>query len=332
MSSLRRNAFTLVELLVVIAIIGILIGLLLPAVQAARESARRAQCGNNLHQLALAWQQHHEKFGYFPSGGWGWHWTGDPDRGPGRNQPGSWIFSILPYMEQENLYKLASDGDPAVISAAQKQKADQAARVPLAGFHCPTRRRPIPYECVIYARQNAPLHNADRPTQTNRSDYEANAGSVIVMWGGGPDPQVWNGVIPSNPPDSNFADMSASNGLTYQRSEVKAAHVRDGLSNTYMVAEKYLNPDNYVSPLDIGDDHSMFAGDDLDPHGWTYELPAPDQAGVANYTRFGSAHVGTFNVAMADGSARAVRYNIDAEVHRRLGNRKDGLPVDMSGL
>ena len=97
----RRAAFSLVELLTVIAIIAVLVGLLLPAVQSARESSRRSSCANNLKQLALGCLSYDSSQGHFPSGGWAWQWTGDPDAGLGPQQPGGWAFQVLPFIEQE---------------------------------------------------------------------------------------------------------------------------------------------------------------------------------------------------------------------------------------
>ncbi len=124
------HGFTLVELLVVIAILGVLVSLLLPAIQAARESARRTQCTNNLKQIGLAFQTHHASHGFFPSGGWNWNHAPTYLGGAvavGEQQHAGWGFQILPYIEANQ-----------VVEAGPVQAIGTA----LSLFFCPSRRGP----------------------------------------------------------------------------------------------------------------------------------------------------------------------------------------------
>ena len=110
------------------------------------------------------------------------------------------------------------------------------------------------------------------------------------------------------------------------------AQIKDGTSKTYLVGEKYLNPDSYATGLDPSDDHSLFVGDDFDPHGWTEIGTCPvaqDTPGLQLSWSFGSVHAGVFIMAMADGSTRPVSHSIDPAVHRDLGDRADGRSAEI---
>lgn len=125
-----RAAFTLIELLVSMAVIGVLVALTLPAVQSARESARRMECKNNLKQFGLAFHNHHDQFGFFPTGGWDWekpprYTDGSPEIG--EEQWAGWGFQILPHIEAAPVWE--SDAETAVGT-------------PNPVFFCPSRRSP----------------------------------------------------------------------------------------------------------------------------------------------------------------------------------------------
>ena len=328
----KRRGFTLVELLVVIAIIAMLVTLLLPAVQAAREAARRTQCLNGLRQIGLAWINHESAQGYFPSSGWGWRWQGDPDRGYGRAQPGGWAYDILAYMEYSDVRNLGA-GLP------DGQKADAmiiAVGTPIPLFNCPTRRDARAYplvrngnlannltECAVGG--NCPLA---------RSDYQANSGNLAAGETGGPGGDRSFNYLDQNPKPYN----QRANGVTQHLSEVRIGQLEDGTSKTVCVGEKYLNADQYTDGNSPADDQNIFLGIDRDVNGYfatstvsstnprpvSEYLPRRDKHGLGLNWTFGSAHETGFNIVHCDGSGTHLPYSTDFRVLWAMGGRDDG--------
>ena len=321
-SRTRTCGFTLVELMVVIAIIGTLVGLLLPAVQSAREAARRASCINNLKQVALACLSHEQAIKHFPCGGWGWGWEGDPDQGFGLQQPGGWIFNILPYIEQSNLRSIGT-GETADQKRMSRQKL---VGTPLALFNCPTRRPLVLLD--YYSLPANEKNNMNTCSKLARGDYAINAGSHSES-------QIHSG--PSTfaegmSPSYAWPNTDVYNGISYQRSQVKHAQITDGTTKTYLLGERNINPDWYYSGEDLGDNSNLYTGHENDNHRCTFETPAPDTRGLMLMDSFGSAHSVVCNFATCDGSVRSISYGIDPQVHRNLGSRSDGATISADGF
>jgi prepilin-type N-terminal cleavage/methylation domain-containing protein/prepilin-type processing-associated H-X9-DG protein len=332
------RAFTLVELLVVIAIIGILVALLLPAVQAAREAARRIQCSNHLKQISLGFLNHESTHKFLPCAGWNAWYLGDPLLGAGREQPGSWAYQVLPYVEEQAVYDITDDGDKKNLTTAQRDQSVELQRTALAMFNCPSRRSAQPRPYALPTTWDP--KNGRRPTEIAQSDYAANSGdgeAGMKFWV--EEDQAYKNEILwliFNPPydtlgSHKWPPFDGQTGVNYLGAEIKLKHILDGTSKTYMVGEKYLNALTYDTDgtelgSDPGDNINMYAGFDWKGNRWTCLAckPSQDREAEEAFASFGSAHPGGFNMAFCDGSVAIVSYDIDPELHRRQGNRLDG--------
>jgi prepilin-type N-terminal cleavage/methylation domain-containing protein len=317
-----RSGFTLIELLVVIAIIGLLVQLALPAVESANEAARRTTCENNLRQLGLAVMHHHDTFGHYPTGGWGPTWLGDPDRGRGKDQPGSWIFCVLDFMEEKNLSSM-------VKGKVGHEKADatvQLCAIPIPIFACPTRRLPRSLPVNKTGSTTDPgLYTSDEfrlPIPlAGRSDYAINTGDYGHATA--PDGKYPKTLAEAEDPKFQWYDGSKYTGISFGRSEIRIRDVLDGTSKTYLAGEKYMQVDAYLTGQDPGDNETMYSGFDDDNGRSGSNHPGPDETGNRHFA-FGSAHPDCWQAVFCDGSVHKLSFELDLKIHKLFANRADG--------
>jgi prepilin-type N-terminal cleavage/methylation domain-containing protein len=321
----RSHGFSLVELLVVIAIIALLLALLLPAVQGAREAARRTQCGNNLKQISLAIQSFHTLQGRLPTGN-GWVLPGKGDA-----YGIAWSGWILPQLEQQSIADL--------IDYASNEGSDFA--VPSPGVPDPSPTSTDPDQRQAYAcSQVIPVFRCPSsvaPRQAyNRSQFDG-----WVVWQRTPANYIGcaSGALTvqadkyhSKLTEPAFGTIQAD-GLLYSDSQTTFDGVPDGLSSTLLVAEAEpqgidLTPGTKEA---AGvKDHWAIGGDDPDVNCDNSEFLGSTGVAMNRMTdelSFTSRHAGGVQGGMADGSVHFLSESIDDATWRRLGNRKDREPT-----
>ena len=311
-----RFGFTLVELLVVIAIIGILVGLLLPAVQAAREAARRMQCSNNLKQMGLALHNYESAFKVFPPGGV------TPGGCCGTPSAGNWALFLLPFIEQQALYNrydftLFNDSAPGRTVAAATDVNGFAVTQKIPAYMCPS--DPGAGELLIPASGNG--NNKVYMTSSYRAC--SGAGYRGVAWMDSNQTNAWHtanrGVLFTV--GGSHLGRTATGGDAHGASPTKIGGITDGTSNTIVVGEYhtitqprrrtfwgYTYTSYNQSTVTVGQPRTLIANFD--------RCNIPGQPGGDNPCKrgWGSMHTGVLQWAFGDGSVRSIGANVDLGV------------------
>jgi len=318
--------FTLIELLVVIAIIAVLIGLLLPAVQKVREAANRAKCANNLKQIGLAMHNYHDTFKALP-----------PDR-IAMNWP-TWAVLILPFIEQDNVYKLWNIQKRYFEQNGPPETASDPCPININTYFCPSRRG-VPNDPSQGMPKTQDLPGGGVQRRGGRSDY-ANCGGTNGVQGAIVEGSRWL----TSPPNANLDALPPPQlGVLCNsfRSMTTFADITDGLSNTLLVGEKYIFPqdlqdgsgtDGSVYSSGNGQENTFrrFVGNNganppiLRPLVRAIEDPGRDSNGNQWADKaFGSHHPGICQFVFCDGSVKPLPVTIELNTLQLLGVRNDG--------
>lgn len=314
-STNRRSAFTLVELLVVIAIIAILVSILLPAVNAAREAARRTQCINHLKQIGLAILNYNSARGEYPTGGTEpWHDQGDESSRWSKGY--GWMVQILPYVEDAALQQISKgygDGD--------RERDLVVRQTPVPLYFCPSRR-----ENVVRV---IPASAEDCSQGCALNDYASSTpANVLNATSPTHNPWYWQGTTHGTvtPNSSRYFGVITR---TIASDPCQDKDITDGHSKTMMAGEKRVFTNRYL----IGDWHDDIGwtdGWDPDIVRYTGYKPAPDPTGGGGGNvgfHFGAAHRSGINAVFADGHVPQIDYEVDLVAFNAKGHRADGLTI-----
>ena len=328
-ASPRRRGFTLIELLVVIAIIAILIALLLPAVQQAREAARRTQCKNNMHQLGLALHNYHDAFGVFPASSLkALMQDANGSMGPPTYPPNDmfsrqstyWGSMLLPYLDQAPKYNSMTWGSYPVIWDNGSNLAAREMRIPV--LRCPSAPDADAY---------TELDKDGNPTRDGitigQNIAPCNYGVVVSGTLGNPavsNRASWG----NNRMDDGFPQDTRYSGAFTQNHSYSTADVLDGTSNTAAIGERYRShPDCNarfrayfcIGTPDAQNKGSAYAGS----IGVTLNVPICETSGDRpSFAGFHSPHEGGVHFLMLDGAVRFLSENLDNNIRLALGTRR----------
>ena len=315
----RKPGFTLIELLVVIAIIGVLIALLLPAVQAAREAARRAQCTNNLKQLALAAQNYHDVHGAFMAGNYAPDWT-QTDVFPSQDawhDPNStccpwgsysWAAAILPFMEGNNVYDSINFGLPAYAFSIPEESdwaGPTSERGPAGSLANSTAAAAQPSAFVC------PSVDRVQP-ESQFKDYAINGGTGACC------------------PERTLTDaqrQAVGDGMGALNMHVNISEIRDGTSNTFLFLEQAHNANHSWVPLQRGSNQFLWVHHVSQGYVTAAEHggnPFPPNSTFPNSRGAFGRHPGGVMTAFVDGHVQFIKEHVAFRPYRALFTRKNG--------